>query len=34
MYTVMCNAMYRAEVGECVYTNLISLSICIASLWV
>ena len=24
MYTVMCNAMYRAEVGLCVYTNLIA----------
>ena len=25
MYTVMYNAMYRAEVGVCVYTNPISL---------
>ena len=32
MYTVMCNAMYRAEVGVCVYPNPFSLSICMASL--
>ena len=32
MYTVICNAMYRAEVGVCVYTNPISLIICMASL--
>ena len=34
MYTVMCIAMYRAEVGLCVYTNLISLCICMAPLLV
>ena len=34
MHTVMCNAKYRAEVGVCVFANPISLSICMASLWV
>ena len=32
MYTVMCNAMYKAEVGVCVYTNPVSLIICMASM--
>ena len=32
MYTVMCNAMYKAEVGVCVYTNPISLITCMTSL--
>ena len=32
MYTVMYNVIYRAEVGVYVYTNPISLVICMASL--